>query len=141
MNNREFRRQFAAFLDDESCYKKFVSTINRGRTNRLLYWQESCLEKFCSANQIEPPCFNEISEIFRVCEIHGETLRKGTQGIFDGEIDYCPTFTKAAELLFPYTNSRLLNGKIEQYGQKVESWYCDVCVEAEKKWLASDAKN
>ena len=136
MNETEFRDQFAVFLNDTGLFKKFVATINRNGKNRLLFWQESSLQKFCSERQIETPSFSELSKIFRICEIHSIRLEKGAREVFGGEIDYSPEFTKAAESLFPYSNSSLLSGTAELHGQKQESWFCAECRQAEKVWRA-----
>jgi hypothetical protein len=134
MNSAEYRAKFKEFLGDEDRYKKFVATVNRGREGRLLFWQERAVERFCSSNVIPVSSYEDLRELFAVCELHGNKLENGTVKVFKGHVDYSQEYNKACQELFPNSYMSDINGPQEMWGKYLEIRYCQACRDAEHQW-------
>lgn len=134
MNNVEYREKFRSFLADDARYCKFVEVINRGRDARLFFWQERAIEKFCAEYSLLIPSYEELREIFDICELHGNTLEHGMVSVFHGHVDYSREYTKACQELFPNSYLSEVNGPKEMYGKNIEIRFCQACRDAENRW-------
>ncbi len=139
MNESEFREKFREFLNDEDRYKKFVATINRDKDNRLLFWQERTIEKFCQQYSLDIPSFNGLRGIFDICELHGSRLENGKVKVFCGHVDYSKDYTKACAELFPNSHLSEVNGPEEMQGKYYNIRFCQTCREAQQKWSKKNA--
>ncbi|WP_041598566.1 hypothetical protein [Hahella chejuensis] len=134
MNAIEFRESFRKFLKNDERYKKFIAIINRGREERLLFWQEHAVEQFCDKHALDIPSFDVLQEILCVCELHGNTLEDGKVKVFCGHVDYSPDYKQACAKLFPNSYISAVNGPEEMYGEYSDIRFCKACREAEQQW-------
>lgn len=139
MNPSEFREKFKIYLDDVDRYRKFVRLLNRGKENRLLYWQEKVMNSFCEKYTIEFPSSEHLKVIFAICELHNEPLKHGTVKVFAGHIDYSREYDNACAEKFPNSYMSEINGPKELYGKYIDINFCSACREAEKQWKQKNA--
>ena len=134
MDTLEFRQKFKLYLDDHERYRKFLALINRNKENRLLFWQERLIEKFCEKYSINLPDFSYLKQVFAICEIHETPLEQGKVKVFRGHLDYSRKYEKACIENFPNSYLSEINGPKECHGMYIDIYFCPSCREAQKVW-------
>ena len=139
MSETEYREKFREFLNDDVRYRKFIVTINRTKDDRLLFWQERVIEKFCQQYSIASHSFIDLRRIFNICEVHGAPLENGKVKVFRGHIDYSQDYERACAELFPNSHLSEVNGPKEMQGKYYNIRFCQACREAQQQWGQQNA--
>ena len=134
MNSAEIRTKFKSYLGDEELFRKFVAHVNKTRKNRLLYKQELRWNDFRDKYLEREYSFDEIREIFRVCELHGIELIRGSCNAFRGEIDYSSEYESELLNSFPNTKPQQVMVPPAFEGEKIDIWYCTECIKVNKEY-------
>ena len=135
MKKEEYRKLFLEYLDDEVRYGKFVAQINSRQKNRLAYWQEKEIENFSEKHSLQVLSYDELLDIFSICEVHGDELQDGVVRVFNGHIDYSPAYGESASKLFPNSYLDEINGPRELYGKDAPVRFCPSCRKARNEWI------
>ena len=127
---KKIRRDFYNFVGDTNIYNKFVRHLNCSNQGRLLFKQEMRWNSFQDKILGREYGFDEIQEIFRVCEVHNIDLVKDTVKLKQGHLDYSREYEQASANLFPYACSSPYF-VWDTKGQKaIDVWFCQKCRDA-----------
>lgn len=137
MDTAKLREEFREFVGEDQ-YRKFVAVLHSsGRSKRrLLAWQEVLWGKFTSQKDIGKLPFDEIEQIFRVCEIHNCELESETLLIQYGTRNYSASYIVARDKLFPHANTQALGPCWQEERTEKVVFFCSICREAYYNWLS-----
>ena len=130
----QIRKEFYDFVNDRDIYNKFVRHLNCSGQGRLLYKQELRWNEFRTKHLDRDYTYEELQEIFRVCEIHNVALVKDTVKVQQGHLDYSRDFEEASVNLFPYARTSPIFVWDPKGRKYLDVWFCERCREAKKNY-------
>ncbi|GAA5162135.1 hypothetical protein GCM10025770_12510 [Viridibacterium curvum] len=119
-------------------YAKFVSELN-GRCQakkRLFYWQESMWDQVQKTLGTHITDFEEVSNLFRHCHVHGSELKSELVPVLYGTHQLTGKYIDTMESLFPHANSVFLGPCWHESPTERKVFFCELCREAREKWEA-----
>jgi hypothetical protein len=125
-NVRGLFRDFAG----EDRYREFVRTLNRVslRKGRLFFWQEQLWREFVANAPGVPTSEQEVMDMFRVCDVHGDGLETSSGDDSSPEIRDTPEYDRVRDTLFPFAvGGDLVCAKCRSQRQRWISEHPDLC--------------
>ena len=117
-------------------YTKFVSELN-GRCQakkRLFYWQESMWNEVQKTFGIRITDFEEISNLFRHCHVHGSELKTESVPVLYGTRQLTGKYIETMESLFPYANTVFLGPCWHEPPTERQVFFCEQGRKAKEEW-------